>query len=102
MFKGFIDLEYYIAILNFLKSLVINQTRTSLKITISRLPKFKFLKRALKFILKTKKSHNTWKQEKGTAFALGKAPGDFATAVATFTEIEVCELEDSDCIPSVT
>ena len=92
MFKGFIDLEYYIAILNFLKSLVINQTRTSLKITISRLPKFKFLKRALKFILKTKKSHNTWKQEKGTAFAL----------VVTFTEIEVCELEDSDCIPSVT
>ena len=59
-------------------------------------------KRLPKLILKTKKLHNTWKQEKGTCTAAAAAPGAFATAVVTFKETEVWEVEGPDSIPSVT
>jgi len=55
-------------------------------------------KRLSKLILKTKKLHSTWKQEKGTGFAAAAATGAFATAVVTFKETEVWEVEESDSI----
>jgi len=55
-------------------------------------------KRLSKLILKTRKLHSTWKQEKGTCFAAAAAPGGFATAVVTFKETEVWEVEESDSI----
>ena len=56
-------------------------------------------KRLPKLTLKTKKLHNTWKQEKGTCTGAAAAPGTFATAVVTFKETEAWELEEADSIP---